>query len=178
MARPAAPRELGVLSRVRAMQVGALKKNKLGGVQHLPRMSRSTALQRALAGKPQSRVPFKFIKSIIPNASVPAPCAVTQNNPITLHYLYLGTGCHGLKNKYISPSFPLRQPQPWLGEKPPFRLASLALPSCSLSPVPPKVAVPEPPRIPVLRPSPPAAPSHRRRSPRPNHFKDLPSHKN
>lgn len=155
-----------------------MKKSTFGEAQHLPRMKRSTAPQRTLAGKPQSQVPFKFSKSIIPDASMPAPCVVTQNNPIALHYLYLGTGCHGLKN--ISPSFPVHQPQPWLGEKTPFRLASLALLSCSLSPVPSKVSMPEPPCIPFIRPSPSSAPSPRQRSPRPvgNHFKDLPSHKN
>lgn len=155
MTRPAVPRELGVRS-------NALKKSNFGEVQPLPRMNRSTAPQSALAGEPQPRMPFKFIKLIIPGASVPAPCVVTQKKPITLHYLHLGTGCHGLKN--ISPGFPVHQPQPWLGEKTLFRLALLALPSCNLSPVPPQVTTPE---LPILRPSPPAARSRRRHSPTP-----------
>lgn len=180
MARPAIPRELGVQSHVRAMQVGALKKKKASlGESSISQGWAGALHRREHLLENLSQVPFKFIKSIIPDASVPALCVVSQNNPSTLHYLYLGTGCHRLKNKYISrlASQPVN-PSP--GSVRSLSGWPLALPSCSLSPVPSKVAMPEPPCIPILHPSPPATPSHRWCSPHPmgNRFKDLPSHKN
>lgn len=141
------------------------RKAHLGESSIIPRTNRSTAPQRALAGKAQSR---ECLSNSLDQLSWTLPCQIhvllLKIIPSRSIIYTWALAVTGLKINLSPLASQVVHPSPG---RPRWRCHPAAS-----SPVPPRRPCQSLPCVPILRPSPP---SHRQRSPRPvgNHFKDL-----